>query len=81
MSQVYRISGDRTHAEPLDALLAGAVRSQVFCKKAKFEIQQSRQDGAEAIPGHVAGPDGTNLGPSVPAGGHPPQQNGGIWYQ
>ena len=81
MSQVYRISGDRTHAEPLDAHRAGVVRSQVFCKKAKFEIQQSRRDGAEAIPGPLAGPDGPNLVPAVPAGGHPPQQNGGIWYQ
>ena len=38
MSQVYWISGDRTHAEPLDAHRAGVVRSQVFCKKAKLKF-------------------------------------------
>ena len=38
MSQVYRISCDRTHAEPLDAHLAGVVRSQVSCKKAKLKF-------------------------------------------
>ena len=56
-------------------------QEQVIFKKAKVEIQQSRRDGAEAIPGPAAGPNGPKLVPSVPPGSHTPSQNGCIWYQ
>ena len=79
MSQVYRISVDLTPAEPLGARRAGAPESGLL-QEGKVEIQKSRRDSAEAIPGPVAGPDGPNLVPSVPPGGLAPQQNGCIWY-
>ena len=56
-------------------------QEQVIFKKAKVEIQQSRRDGAEAIPGPAAGPNGPKLVPSVPPGSNTPSQNGCIWYQ
>ena len=52
----------------------------MFLQEGKVEIQQSRRDSAEAIPGQVAGPGGPKLVPVVPAGGLLVPQNGGIWY-
>ena len=77
---VFRISGNRTHVPTLSARQTAALESGVL-QEGKVEIQQSRRDGAEAIPEPGAGSNGPKLAPAVPAGGHPPQQNGCIRYQ
>ena len=75
----FRVAG-QTHVYPLSVRRPGGPESGLL-QEGKVEIQQSRRDNAEAIPGPAAGPNGTKLVPLEPPGGLSPPQNGCIWYQ